>query len=68
MKVTAGAIFLEMILIFSFIPLKAEVDALAVAEGAGNFEALLATVFPYLWIFLIIIFSGIIVWEMVLKK
>lgn len=68
MKIAAGSIFLEMILILSFLPLKAEVDALAIAEGAGNFESLLGTLFPYLWIFLIIIFAGVIVWDVALKK
>ena len=68
MKLAAGSIFLEILLIFSYLPLKAEVDALAVAEGAGNFESLLATVFPLLWIFLIIILAGVIVYDMVIKK
>jgi len=68
MKLAAGSIFLEMILILSFLPLKTEVDALAVAEGAGTFETLLGTIFPYIWIFLIFVFAGVIVYDVVLKK
>jgi hypothetical protein len=64
----AGSVFLEMIFVLSFLPLKAEVDALAIAEGAGNFESLLATIFPYLWIFLIIAFAGLIFYGLVFKN
>jgi hypothetical protein len=63
-----GSVFIEMLFIFSFLPLKSEVDALAVAEGAGNFESLLATVFPFLWIFLIIAFAGLIFYGLVFKN
>jgi hypothetical protein len=68
MKLAAGSLFLEMILILSFLPLKTEVDALAAAEGATSFETLLGTIFPYLWIFLIIVFAGVIVFDVVIKK
>ena len=68
MKVAAGSIFLELLLILSFLPLKNEVDLMAASETAGNFEALLSSLFPYLWLFLIIIFAGVIVWGVALKK
>lgn len=57
-----------MFLILSFASLNAEVQALAVAEGAGTLETLLGTIFPYLWAFLIIAFAGVIVYDLVIKK
>jgi len=68
MRLAAGSILLELVLILSFTPLKTEIDAAAAVEGATTIETLLGSLFPYLWIFLIIAFVGVIVYDMVLKK
>jgi len=68
MKVAAGSIFLIMLMILSFLPLKTEVDALAVAEGAGNFETLLSTIFPFVWLFLIFVFASLVIYDVMVKK
>jgi len=68
MKVAAGSVFLLIILILAYAPLNAEVQAIAVAEGATSIETLLGTLFPYIMVFLIMMLSGVIVYDVVLKK
>jgi hypothetical protein len=59
LKLAAGSIFVIILLILSFSPLNTDVQAIAAAETATSIEVLLGTVFPYLWVFIIIMFCGV---------
>lgn len=68
MKLAAGGVFLLIILILAFSPLNIEVQAMAIAEGATSIEVLLGLIFPYVMVFLILMLSGVIAYDVVLKK
>ena len=68
MKLAAGSIFLLMILILSYSPLNAEVQAIAEAEDATSIETLLGSLFPYLMVFIIMVLCIVIIYDVVLKK
>lgn len=57
-----GLVFLDLILILSFTLLNTEVAAIA-AAGTTAIETLLATLFPYVMVFVILVFTGVTVNE-----
>ena len=61
----AGLLLIIVMFILSFLPLNAEIQSIAIAEGASTLQTYLGILFPYFWIIITLITMGVFISDVV---